>query len=94
MREGLQEYLEICMAEDGFVGRYEVVGPRRGKKTERNLRNGLSTFWHQCAAAKMGTDACPSSMESSRSMASKGFVSPMDPSCRMSRRETPWLRVS
>ncbi|RVL52016.1 IS66 family insertion sequence hypothetical protein, partial [Sinorhizobium meliloti] len=25
MREGFQDYLEICMADDGFVGRYEVV---------------------------------------------------------------------
>ena len=32
MREGLQEYLEICMAEDGFVGRYEFVEPRRGNR--------------------------------------------------------------
>lgn len=32
MREGFQDYLEICMAEDGFVGRYEVVEPRRGNR--------------------------------------------------------------
>lgn len=32
MREGFQGYLEICMAEDGFVGRYEVVEPRRGNR--------------------------------------------------------------
>ncbi len=29
MREGFQDYLEICMADNGFVGRYEVVEPRR-----------------------------------------------------------------
>lgn len=27
-----QDYLEICMAGDGFVGRYEVVEPRRGNR--------------------------------------------------------------
>lgn len=32
MREGFQDYLEICMADDGFVGRYEVVEPRRGNR--------------------------------------------------------------
>lgn len=32
MPEGFQGYLEICMAEDGFVGRYEVVEPRRGNR--------------------------------------------------------------
>lgn len=32
MRECFQFQLEICMAEDGFVGRYEVVEPRRGKR--------------------------------------------------------------
>ena len=32
MREGFQFYLEICMADDGFVGRYEVVEPRRGNR--------------------------------------------------------------
>lgn len=32
MREGFQDYLEIGMADDGFVGRYEVVEPRRGNR--------------------------------------------------------------
>lgn len=32
MREGFQVYLEICMADDGFVGRYEVVEPHRGNR--------------------------------------------------------------
>jgi transposase len=32
MREGFQVYLEIGMADDGFVGRYEVVEPRRGNR--------------------------------------------------------------
>ena len=32
MREGFEIYLEICMADDGFVGRYEVVEPRRGNR--------------------------------------------------------------
>ena len=32
MREGFQDYLEIGMADDGFVGRYEVVLPRRGNR--------------------------------------------------------------
>ena len=32
MREGFQDYLEICMAEEGFIGRYEVVEPRRGNR--------------------------------------------------------------
>ncbi len=32
MREGFQDYLEICMADDGFVGRYEVVEPRCGNR--------------------------------------------------------------
>jgi transposase len=32
VREGFQDYLEICMAADGFVGRYEVVEPRRGNR--------------------------------------------------------------
>lgn len=32
MREGFQDYLEIGMADDGFVGHYEVVGPRRGNR--------------------------------------------------------------
>ncbi len=32
MREGFQDYLEICMADDGFVGRYEVVELRRGNR--------------------------------------------------------------
>ena len=32
MREGFQFYLEICMADDGFVGRYEVAEPRRGNR--------------------------------------------------------------
>ena len=32
MREGFQLYLEICMADDRFVGRYEVVEPRRGNR--------------------------------------------------------------
>jgi transposase len=32
MREGFQAYLEICMADEGFVGRYEVVEPRRGNR--------------------------------------------------------------
>lgn len=32
MRESFQDYLEIGMAEDGFVGRYEVVEPRRGNR--------------------------------------------------------------
>lgn len=32
MREGFQFYLEICMADDGFVGRYDVVEPRRGNR--------------------------------------------------------------
>lgn len=32
MREGFQDYLEICMEDDGFVGRYEVVEPRRGNR--------------------------------------------------------------
>ena len=32
MRKGFQDYLEIGMADDGFVGRYEVVEPRRGNR--------------------------------------------------------------
>lgn len=32
MREGFQDYLEIGMADDGFVGRYEVVEPRLGNR--------------------------------------------------------------
>lgn len=32
MREGFQDYREIGMADDGFVGRYEVVEPRRGNR--------------------------------------------------------------
>ncbi len=32
MRKGFQDYLEICMTDDGFVGRYEVVEPRRGNR--------------------------------------------------------------
>ncbi len=32
MREGFQDFLEIGMADDGFVGRYEVVEPRRGNR--------------------------------------------------------------
>jgi transposase len=32
VREGFQDYLEIGMADDGFVGRYEVVEPRRGNR--------------------------------------------------------------
>jgi transposase len=32
MREGFRDYLEICMAGDGFVGRYEVVEPGRGNR--------------------------------------------------------------
>ena len=32
MREGFQDYLEIGLADDGFVGRYEVVEPRRGNR--------------------------------------------------------------
>lgn len=32
MREGFRDYLEICMADDGFVGRYEVVERRRGNR--------------------------------------------------------------
>jgi len=30
--EGFQKYLEIGMADDGFVGRYEVVEPRGGNR--------------------------------------------------------------
>lgn len=32
MPEGFQGYLEICMAEDGIVGRYEVVELSRGNR--------------------------------------------------------------
>jgi transposase len=32
MREVFQFYLEICMADGGFVGRYDVVEPRRGNR--------------------------------------------------------------
>ena len=42
MREGFQLYLEICMVDDGFVGRYEVVEPRRGnRRPAMNRRNAL-----------------------------------------------------
>ena len=32
VREGFQDYLEVRMAEDGFVGRYEFVEPRSGNR--------------------------------------------------------------
>lgn len=40
-----------------YVNREIAPGAGGRKQTEQYLRDGLSTFWHQCGTAKMGTDA-------------------------------------
>lgn len=59
MLHGIEQAREIgnSQAFRPFAKRELLPGGLRGLETERFVRDGLVTYWHQCGTAKMGRDA-------------------------------------
>jgi choline dehydrogenase len=55
---GIDQVREIGNAAAlGSYAKREVAPGNQSADLERFIRNGLSTYWHQCGTAKMGRDA-------------------------------------